>query len=308
MSIEKIFNNLSRELVWEKHSTRIKKASLTEHILFGDDEIFEEKVYGLGIGIERTSFVLDFYISNDFDYLWLEKNLRQKGVVYKRKYIKTEGFKEFASYTTNPILISGDSVKHQRLRGYGTLGGFMSDITSNYRLAISNNHVFALYNRGKLNDPLLRYKDKSQFGGLYKFINLYKPPFLNTVDAACGWIYDNQGLKWAWKRPKQTSRVLPGMEVYKIGATTGYTEGIIIHTRFSQQVNYKGLGNINFMDCISIRGKIGRPFSAPGDSGSFVFTKSHRVIGMIFAGNEDENISFANKITNIENQLGVYIP
>lgn len=304
MNIEYIFNSLSKELVWEKTPAFYKKGSLNEFFL-GERELFEEKVYGLGIGYKKKEYTLDFFISSDFDKRPLESIIRQKGVYLHRNYILSEGFFEFSDSTQK--ISAGEEVKHIKLSGYGTLGGFMHDKLSESLLAISNNHVFALYNKGKINDSLIRNIDNSQFGKLLRFVDLKKPPNINTVDIAAGIILKDQKIDYGWRKPIGTSNAVNRLEVYKIGAKTGYTEGIITNTNFNLTANYNNLGYLNFTDCLAIRGKNGRVFSAPGDSGSFVFTKNHKLIGIIFAGNERENISFANKISNIENELKVYL-
>jgi hypothetical protein len=94
------------------------------------------------------------------------------------------------------------------------------------------------------------------------------------------------------------------MEVYKIGARTGYTEGIIIGF-INHTVDYKGhLGQLNFFNSLNIAGNKGIPFSQPGDSGSLVFSKkSHKVVGLLFAGDNSGTYSFANNFIEVEKQL-----
>jgi|WetSurMetagenome_2_1015567.scaffolds.fasta_scaffold06187_4 hypothetical protein len=304
MNIINLYNGLSKELVWEYvDKGSIKKASIVEQIL-GETER-KKWVWGIGLGMDKKNYCLDFYISSEFDKIFFEKNLKYYGVLFRRRYIKTRGFNDLSILNVSSTLKGGDAVKHYKLKGYGSLGGFLSDKTSNFRLAISNNHVFAYYNSGKKNDSLLRDTDNSKFGGLHKYVSLKKPPLLNYADVAGGWVFDDQKLKWGWKKPNSTAKVVIGQEVYKIGATTGYTEGIVQNPSTNINVNYRNLGNLFFADSIAILGKAGRPFSLAGDSGSFVFTKSHKLIGILFAG--DNIYSFVNKISNVENNLGVYL-
>ena len=63
------------------------------------------------------------------------------------------------------------------------------------------------------------------------------------------------------------------------------------------------MGGLNFIDCIVIRGDNGQPFSLPGDSGSFIFSETNYVVGMVFAGIKD--ISFGNSISDIIRHLGI---
>ncbi|KAJ9265169.1 hypothetical protein DTO212C5_6843 [Paecilomyces variotii] len=93
--------------------------------------------------------------------------------------------------------------------------------------------------------------------------------------------------------------------VFKAGRSTGYTQG-----------TYNGLESAVIADKIvngqtvrtrtlehAVCGRHGQWFGDRGDSGSFVFTYSGTVIGMIFGGNTDRAISYFTHIFDIFNDI-----
>jgi hypothetical protein len=73
-----------------------------------------------------------------------------------------------------------------------------------------------------------------------------------------------------------------GEVVRKSGRTTGETTGTVVSTSAVVKVWYSEDKWAAFHDVIMVRGN---PFSAPGDSGSFV-DKDGKFVGLVFAGNE----------------------
>lgn len=73
--------------------------------------------------------------------------------------------------------------------------------------------------------------------------------------------------------------------VYKVGRTTGFTEGEIHMLGVLDSLDYPE-GRAYFMDQLLVRPTIdnGGPFSQPGDSGSIVLSDEHEVCGLLFAG------------------------
>ena len=72
--------------------------------------------------------------------------------------------------------------------------------------------------------------------------------------------------------------------VYKVGRTTGFTEGEIYMWGVLDSLDYPG-GHAYFMDQLLIRPTIdnGGPFSEPGDSGSIVLSDQHEALGLLSA-------------------------
>lgn len=101
-----------------------------------------------------------------------------------------------------------------------------------------------------------------------------------------------------------------GKSVRKSGRTTGITTGIISLINANVVVEYDNPKtgnpfNINYKNVIFIHGT---GFSAPGDSGSLVFTNdsSKQPIGLLFAGSTNYSIAFPIKsvLNRIEQLLG----
>lgn len=302
-NISLISNIIAQKMVWESIPSFEKAAYVNESFSFIKSE---RKIWGIGVSYHNSSKILELYVSHNYDTDNLRRILKKINIGFRFK--KTKGFESYVVSKQKASIISGNPAKHYKLNGWGTLGGYVTDNLSNYRLAISNNHVFGLLNKAKVNDKIL-YDNGAEIitiGGFYRKVDLLMPPSVNIVDAAVGWINEDIKLKWARKKPLNSLYPIIGMEVYKIGATTGYTEGFIVSNNLRHRVNYRGFGILNFSNSINILGKGGFPFSLPGDSGSLVFKKkTNEVVGMIFAG--DGTNSFANIFNNIETQLQISI-
>ena len=95
--------------------------------------------------------------------------------------------------------------------------------------------------------------------------------------------------------------------VYKLGRTTGYTEGEVTSFGFSQMIGYPG-GKAMFVDQLVItptKDNSG-PFSQPGDSGSAILTNRHELAALLFAGNAAKTI--ATPIQFVLSDLASMIP
>ena len=177
-------------------------------------------------------------------------------------------------------------------------------------LVASNNHVWAKENTGKRGDPLTQPglydggdPSKDVLYTLYDFIPInFSPNTMNTVDVAVALPNDytmvymnilNVGGITGKRIPNE------GEKVRKFGRTTGFTEGVVIDTSATLQVEYD-TGIATFTDVIVIQGNL---TSQPGDSGSPVFTAQQEFVGLLFGGSEDGKTSVICKYTNMEAQL-----
>jgi hypothetical protein len=177
-------------------------------------------------------------------------------------------------------------------------------------LVASNNHVWAKENQGKQGDPLTQ--PGTYDGGnpstdvlytLYDFVPIdFSQNGQNTVDVAVATPNDytmiymsilNVGGIKGKRIPNE------GETVRKFGRTTMLTEGTVIDTSATLQVQYE-TGTATFIDIIIIQGNL---TSQPGDSGSPVFTTQQEFVGLLFGGSEDGKTSVICKYTNIEQQL-----
>jgi len=97
----------------------------------------------------------------------------------------------------------------------------------------------------------------------------------------------------------------PGTTAYKMGRTTELTQGTIISNEVAARVNSNGdyADYYNQMMVESLT-----PFLQPGDSGSLILVQSAgiwKIIGLLFAGNEDGTQGFANHIGQIATDLQI---
>lgn len=84
-----------------------------------------------------------------------------------------------------------------------------------------------------------------------------------------------------------------GMKVVKSGRTTGLTQGMIIQTHVSIEIDFGGK-KARFKDQLMLSG-----MSQPGDSGALVVDQQRRAVAMLFAGSDQ--VSVATPIKTILN-------
>lgn len=89
-----------------------------------------------------------------------------------------------------------------------------------------------------------------------------------------------------------------GMNIKKVGRTSGVTEGRIIQMDATLHVNFSFGRKAIFEDQI-----ITTPISEPGDSGSVVLDEDNYLIGLLFSGSE--KVSVMNKIDLVFDALNV---
>ena len=104
--------------------------------------------------------------------------------------------------------------------------------------------------------------------------------------------------------------VLDGVEVAKVGRTTGHTSGTISAVELDGVTVDYGRGDVfSFDDCIEVEGDA-RSFSDGGDSGSLVYVKDGlQVVGLLFAGSTTggaggTGLTFCNPIGLVLSALG----
>jgi len=192
-----------------------------------------------------------------------------------------------------------------------------------------NNHCYALENKARIGDNILQpspydmgvypidtigklhhYVElkfcsyncrwRNTLVKLYRFITRKEDPY-NTVDIAFSTIevpYDIALLNNIYI--KGSTIVNTGDKVWKIGRTTGYTEGTVYDPYFNGYCNYNR-GRSFFNDIILIYQHY---FARGGDSGSPVMKDSY-YIGALFAGSD--NYAMVCKYYNIEKEGDVIL-
>jgi hypothetical protein len=227
-----------------------------------------------------------------------------------------------------PPVKCGSCIGQERTGDTGTLGCLVLDDT-NQLCILSNTHVMAASGAGrsiekdgkdkadKIVAPgaATKFPDPFQVGFLSRFQPLAFDGTENTVDAALAttaYTVAKPDLHASFSiNPQMQNDPVIGMVVYKEGARTGSTYGIIVGVYGALDIGYKPDGvskTARFVRQLVIAG-IGEPFSLPGDSGSLVLERAtNRPVGLLFAGgtgSDGRDYTFANPIVNVKNALNI---
>ncbi len=102
-----------------------------------------------------------------------------------------------------------------------------------------------------------------------------------------------------------TGAIQGSTRVYKVGRTTGYTEGVVTGLAGTSTISYADTNDkdAHFVDQIVIEatGDNVGPFSDNGDSGSGVENDRHELIGLLFAGNDFHTL--VNPVAHVVSEL-----
>jgi hypothetical protein len=218
----------------------------------------------------------------------------------------------------------GVSVGHVNVTA-GTLGSRAIGLTApwtNRHLILSNNHVLANSNAGRVNDSIIQpgaydggRHPADQIAVLARWVPINFGGAPNFVDAAIGWAWherirgEQYYLSGGAPRYYRTGTApLPaslGMLVGKSGRTTGLTQGRVTQIGVSINVNFGGGRVALFRNQIAIRSVNNNPFSAGGDSGSLIWNWAAglRPVGLLFAGGG--GTTFANPIGSVLAALNI---
>lgn len=210
----------------------------------------------------------------------------------------------------------GVSVGHYRITA-GTLGGVVR--RGGQRFILSNNHVLAKSNDARHGDPILqpgpadggtradavatldsfvelRFDNADGGWGFTSFLRrlaerlgirpVARPP-ANFVDAAIGKPARDDVVEDTILGLGRTTGIGDagvGDTVRKSGRTTGLTEGRVLATDATVQIEYDS-DVATFADQI-----VAGPMSQGGDSGSLVLDREGRVVGLLFAGSATSTV------------------
>jgi hypothetical protein len=218
---------------------------------------------------------------------------------------------------TRPLLI-GSSVGHVKVTA-GTLGAF---VTRDGRVhLLSNNHVLANEDRCRRGDAVLQRGSvdggrapDDEVGSLQHRVRL-KPDRTNLVDAALALVRPEVGYEPLLLRGIGNGAdgqlaglgpefVAPGTTVYKVGRTTGVTEGRVSAFEMDNLVVSFDIGNLRFDDQVEIEGAGNHAFSDGGDSGSLIVDQEMRAVALLFAGGDvggtnGFGLTYANPIRSV---------
>ena len=212
----------------------------------------------------------------------------------------------------------------------GTLGCLVTLAAGGMAL-LSNNHVIAGSNRGHKHgnraDRILQsgkaaFDAAEHIAKLSDFVTLNASPtgatpgagnvFYNSVDAAIAKL--NSGVQYSAgylpyhgkATPMGTATAFPGDSVFKVGRTTGLTEGIVTAIGVVVGPIAYDCGLCWFQDAIEIEGIRGTLFSDTGDSGSVIVNDRNQIVAMLFAGNGRQ--SYACSIADALSSLNCVYP
>ena len=209
----------------------------------------------------------------------------------------------------------GVSVGHVNITA-GTLGSRAIGLTapwSNRHLVLSNNHVLANSNAGRVGDSIIQpgaadggRHPADQIAVLARWVPINFGGAANFVDAAFGWAWHQRirgeqyylsgGSAAYYRTGTAPISAALGMTVGKSGRTTGLTQGRVTQIGVSVNVNFGGGRVALFRNQIAIQSVNANPFSAGGDSGSLIWqwAAGVRPVGLLFAGGG--GTTFANPI------------
>jgi hypothetical protein len=202
---------------------------------------------------------------------------------------------------------AGISCGHPQVTA-GTIGGWFFDRNTGDKLLLSNNHVIAATNKGKIGDPIYQpgvYDGGDPADTLANLLRFQKIGFdilsVNAVDAAVAkplteddvdmQIADLTARVYYWARPSK------GMACTKSGRTTGVTSGVVSATDWAGYIDYGDGKEAYFVMQTYVNTY---DFIAGGDSGSLLLMKPETgqprsAIGLCFAG-DLEGRALANYI------------
>jgi hypothetical protein len=219
-----------------------------------------------------------------------------------------------------PLLI-GSSIGHYKVTA-GTLGCFVRKRTDGTHLFLSNNHVLADENRGKIGDAIIqpgRYDQgrnpADAVGKLVSFVRL-KRAGANHLDCAVASMkgnlkFDSARLTGLGQLTGLGDDVLDeSVTVTKVGRTTGTTRGKVTAFELDNLVVEYDVGNIRFDNQIEIEGAGDGPFSDGGDSGALIVDEQFRAVALLFAGGDQggangRGLTYANPLRTVLDQLKV---
>ncbi len=218
-----------------------------------------------------------------------------------------------------PLRIGG-SIGHFRVTA-GTLGCFVRSRRDSAIVILSNNHVLADENRGKIGDAIIqpgRYdrgrNPADAVGKLLNFVRL-KRTGANRVDCAAAAVkekvkYDYRELTGLGRLTGLGDILDEGATVAKAGRTTGTTRGKVTAFELDNLVVGYDIGNIRFDNQIEIEGAGDSPFSDGGDSGALIVDEQFRGVALLFAGGDQggangRGLTYASPLRTVLDELKV---
>jgi len=221
---------------------------------------------------------------------------------------------------------TGVSTGNERGYSAGTIACRVTD--GKYVYALSTNHVYALGNKAPVGSKILQpglvdtdgeFYDENVIAELYDYSLIVfsdSPDTQNQIDAAiarCAEGAKSMGVaspEEGYGVPsRDTVEAELGMDVQKYGRSTSLTHGRIAGVNGIIEVRYHA-GIARFVNQVLVESKEPeKRFVAQGDSGALLVTDDEEAnpVGLLFAGNAEGNIAFANPIDRVLERFEVEI-
>lgn len=258
---------------------------------------YRKREYRLAVRLQRKGPLVSAMTQRISSMARGEVDVREIGTIVK---FPAQGSARFYRQRRRPLRI-GSSIGDVPPAGFvaaGTLGCFVVRRSAPYYIGmLTNNHVIGRENANAIGAPVAQpgTLDGGEFpgnevGALGRLVRL-RTGRANLVDAAVGDVFedvDYDTRKIADLGNLQGAGnildVPANGKVYKVGRTTGRTEGRV--TAFDvDNVNVEyDLGLLRFDNQIEVEGAGSRAFSDSGDSGSLIVDGDLRAVGLLFAG------------------------
>jgi hypothetical protein len=202
----------------------------------------------------------------------------------------------------------GISISNSRLRGYGTLGGQVTDRKTGDKMILSNWHVLAGLWHAQAGWPIYQPGRGDGGTGTDTVARLFHHAMDSNLDAAVAKLTGNRNLinnQFGLGPVKGVRWAHPGMEVVKSGRRTDVTRGLVTGAEGTARMNYRGIYRL-IRNVITIEPRLGAEVSAGGDSGSFwLEEETMNVVGLHFAGGNRPERALAIDMQPILDALNV---
>lgn len=278
-------------------------------------------VAGVAVGSKHGEPVLDVYVAHKFrdEQIPSEERLPDHVDGYGIRVVESGFFLPLTTVSGFPPGTSmrpmepGISVGPISVMTAGTLGAIVTDGSEHY--VLSNNHVLAGVNTVPIGTQILQ---PGLFDGggtqdvvakLSRFVPLASGRDVRVDGAIAAidpWIpWTNRSGSGLEIRGVGQPQI--GMQVEKIGRTTGHTTGTITGLAFGGTVPHVDptgrLVEVDFVDQVTIVTNDQKPFSSSGDSGSVVLeTETGLAVALVAAGSGP--YTMANQISLVLSELG----
>lgn len=196
----------------------------------------------------------------------------------------------------------------------GTLGALVRDRVTRNTMVLTNFHVAAVHNDWQVGDRMAQ-PSRSDGGRCPDdgFGGLSRARLNSHVDGAVVTIDDGVATRASIEQIGAVNGhadAVVGHQVRKRGRTTELTIGWVDSIDATNIVAYGGdVGDRTFRDQIRILPDttINPHFSEGGDSGSVIVDHDNNIVGLLFAGAEDDSDTYANPIQRVLDDLAVDI-